>query len=148
MESNQARRPFGDHLRVCGADREWCECTVSSAGSSPRVRSRLPSGSVERQVRGIISACAEQTLSIVRAGISWRDHLRVCGADQAELGERCRHEGSSPRVRSRQRLKTAATIRWGIISACAEQTTGALPSIRRRRDHLRVCGADPSRRTR
>ncbi len=50
-----------DHLRVCGADREWCERTVSSAGSSPRVRSRPVASTRSPRRRGIISACAEQT---------------------------------------------------------------------------------------
>ena len=52
---------FGDHLRVCGADPNRTTRTLSSSGSPPRVRSRPLQNSGEHLLRGITSACAEQT---------------------------------------------------------------------------------------
>ena len=50
--------------------------------------------------------------------------------------------GSSPRVRSRRVDVVDDLQARGIISACAEQTTGCTGRTGRRSDHLRVCGAD------
>ena len=55
------RCPNRDHLRVCGADDPGMYPDGSTAGSSPRVRSRPRiAGHAVDQI-GIISACAEQT---------------------------------------------------------------------------------------
>ena len=50
-----------DHLRVCGADGSVESTSVSTLGSSPRVRSRPASTQAYADQTGIISACAEQT---------------------------------------------------------------------------------------
>ena len=131
-----------DHLRVCGADFSRQYRRTVCTGSPPRVRSRLPVLVSIAGLRGITSACAEQTEAIA----SWRtllgDHLRVCGADGVMSVLYIRNLGSPPRVRSRQHWLLLRSG-WGrITSACAEQTichddeTGSI------RDHLRVCGAD------
>ena len=132
-----------DHLRVCGADARARAASFLAAGSSPRVRSRRLRRCATCLFRGIISACAEQTLILSPATCwSW-DHLRVCGADVRSITACRPYSGSSPRVRSRLYPGSAATLRRGIISACAEQT-GACPFVDvGLEDHLRVCGADP-----
>ena len=71
-----------------------------------------------------------------------RDHLRVCGADAITCGISHRLLGSSPRVRSRLKVKFAHDHGTGIISACAEQTGTRRGTSCAPRDHLRVCGAD------
>ena len=135
-----------DHLRVCGADEYWRPVVRKCGGSSPRVRSRHHDGDPDHRPRGIISACAEQTLSDPFVVTLSGDHLRVCGADRSAGCRQARTWGSSPRVRSRPVSPVRSLMTFGIISACAEQTawTG------RRRvtdwDHLRVCGADTSLR--
>ena len=130
-----------DHLRVCGAVLAPATGRSAGWGSSPRVRSGPFPPFRKRLSAGIISACAERSwnpgLGIWRA----RDHLRVCGAVYAPNDTYSCLEGSSPRVRSGQRLKTAATIRWGIISACAERSVSNMRQTFAYRDHLRVCGA-------
>ena len=111
-----------DHLRVCGAD---CENRVErplDSGSSPRVRSRQRRQRSALRLAGIISACAEQTNPFHVKRLSARDHLRVCGADNARATDSGNHTGSSPRVRSRQRGFRHLRKDTGIISACAEQT--------------------------
>ena len=131
-----------DHLRVCGADTSGISETYASLGSSPRVRSRR---NVEQRLEafdGIISACAEQTNTIAARAIGRRDHLRVCGADNARATDSGNHTGSSPRVRSRHHWPHSTRPTTRIISACAEQTRSCRLTGWAARDHLRVCGAD------
>ena len=66
----------------------------------------------------------------------------MCGADRLGLSFHRVHPGSPPRVRSRRSPTCRGPCQTGITSACAEQTVRGRPSVRRRRDHLRVCGAD------
>lgn len=57
----EALRP-ADHLRVCGADALTHGDENAVEGSPPRVRSRHGVGDVRPGLRGITSACAEQTV--------------------------------------------------------------------------------------
>ena len=132
-----------DHLRVCGADDPNAEYLGADNGSSPRVRSRPPSSSPDRRRIGIISACAEQTGTVDGPCRHPPDHLRVCGADCSSTLSAVCIAGSSPRVRSRPAAPSGAGSTRRIISACAEQTFQTVVFRRDRRDHLRVCGADP-----
>ena len=132
-----------DHLRVCGADSVCSDSATLNLGSPPRVRSRLAFDGPRRLFGGITSACAEQTLAAICSIMADRDHLRVCGADSVPCRKPWNHAGSPPRVRSRLVLDDNAIHRHGITSACAEQTDTRTRIFRRRRDHLRVCGADP-----
>ena len=50
--------------------------------------------------------------------------------------------GSPPRVRSRPVVRALFLYRFGITSACAEQTHDAFCCTHDTMDHLRVCGAD------
>ena len=139
---NPRRSTTGDHLRVCGADFESSSGLELTLGSSPRVRSRPPANALPRLGRGIISACAEQTLvgDVVVAHCG--DHLRVCGADFRIVRLVGFDGGSSPRVRSRPMIQRIAVKHIGIISACAEQTSAESLTNSSGTDHLRVCGAD------
>ena len=74
-----------DHLRVCGADSLIDAGEDAAAGSSPRVRSGLHAKVISLSKPGIISACAERTISSSFASPMNRDHLRVCGADSCIL---------------------------------------------------------------
>ena len=90
-----------DHLRVCGADDSFAASAATLAGSPPRVRSRLPWSRLNTVIRGITSACAEQTQTRHPTRSSPEDHLRVCGADSDSNVTRTDGLGSPPRVRSR-----------------------------------------------
>ena len=118
------------------------ETQARDMGSSPRVRSRRCAGGGGSVRCGIISACAEQTNSIVRCRYPDWDHLRVCGADARQAAATEINRGSSPRVRSRPTAAGGVRIAIGIISACAEQTTNRWQGVHQPWDHLRVCGAD------
>ena len=131
-----------DHLRVCGADDIVEASDSADKGSSPRVRSRLGKITTPRRPIGIISACAEQTLRCVLQDYPTKDHLRVCGADPDHRTPDYARQGSSPRVRSRHVRVHNGSADGGIISACAEQTSGLRQGSHSRWDHLRVCGAD------
>ncbi len=111
-----------DHLRVCGADELKQSGTGTVTGSPPRVRSRRCHSPGSPRIHGITSACAEQTTARRRRNRCFR--------------------GSPPRVRSRRSLPLVGRTRPGITSACAEQTSWRRTLPPRRRDHLRVCGAD------
>ena len=91
---------------------------------------------------GIISACAERTISGYAGRLDLKDHLRVCGADNIAATLKFLRSGSSPRVRSGRHLISVAAVVVGIISACAERTWACRMSPSSPRDHLRVCGAD------
>ena len=129
---------------MCGADGNQLGVIVAQSGSSPRVRSRRPPGLGGAAGVGIISACAEQTRPATESARRGRDHLRVCGADEPDVALDDPHDGSSPRVRSRQLHMRLTACGAGIISACAEQTDAWMSHPGTPRDHLRVCGADLS----
>ena len=132
------------------------------AGSPPRVRSRPAATFRAPRTRRITSACAEQTAGQSAWLAHFRDHLRVCGADQSACSmpievrgspPRVRsrpaawswsdgRSGSPPRVRSRRPGRRRHNRRHGITSACAEQTPPFMTPQGSPRDHLRVCGAD------
>ena len=137
-----SRRPAGDHLRVCGADRLLNSTVILKLGSPPRVRSRHNGAGSLANPCGITSACAEQTMIPSLPGRLLKDHLRVCGADAYSHAQAKGSAGSPPRVRSRHHPDARRPIAIGITSACAEQTSCAAFSASGTRDHLRVCGAD------
>ena len=127
---------------MCGADNRSGQSPRYRWGSSPRVRSRPRKLQKTVSTDRIISACAEQTIQPRTRRNTRRDHLRVCGADFLQFGERLGGEGSSPRVRSRRTVHIRRLLLTGIISACAEQTASVACCGRGDWDHLRVCGAD------
>ena len=127
---------------MCGADWGLAYAGMSVTGSSPRVRSGPEDASPRGGGVGIISACAERTSRRRSPRRCGRDHLRVCGADVDASSSCGLLQGSSPRVRSGQRVHRRHLRRRGIISACAERTVVVPLALLVRRDHLRVCGAD------
>ena len=131
-----------DHHLDCGAEGWRHLCQVRARGSPPRVRSRPRCRGCRRGLRGITSACAEQTVGVIFVQSVLGDHLRVCGADRSTNDSQDNRTGSPPRVRSRRCSCTSVPRRCGITSACAEQTTPWSNSSTTSTDHLRVCGAD------
>ena len=95
------------------------------------------------QPRGIIPACAGNTLTAIRVTRLTGDHPRVCGEHPSTRTVRAFTIGSSPRVRGTLEVVHLAGEYPGIIPACAGNTLigrGALP---RSGDHPRVCGEHP-----
>ena len=96
------------HPRVCGADLYAENAEIQGRGSSPRVRGRRHDVPGQERARGLIPACAGQTISVIVS---------------TPAGE-----GSSPRVRGRPRFFPARPMAAGLIPACAGQTRPPQPS--------------------
>ena len=109
---------------MCGADPLCMTVWDKWQGSPPRVRSRRVIIIGDQVIPGITSACAEQTANRCKSARGARDHLRVCGADAADLHMDAALAGSPPRVRSRLGRAHVHRPAIGITSACAEQTRG------------------------
>ena len=98
-----------DHPRVCGEHLPPRLGFVVLPGSSPRVRGT--------------PACTRRRRR--RAG----DHPRVCGEHEALLDVYDAMPGSSPRVRGTPEPIVFAVCDFGIIPACAGNTTGHVLSV-------------------
>ena len=113
---------LGAHPRVCGENMDTVRYGRRNGGSSPRVRGkrrwpwRGTSGS------GLIPACAGKTYAdSVFYFVEWA-HPRVCGENSRRRSRERRGPGSSPRVRGKQRRRTASEMMKGLIPACAGKT--------------------------
>ena len=109
-------------------------------GSSPRVRGTPAGLSCIPSTRGIIPACAGNTSRWTTAWISTRDHPRVCGEHETTKESFSSIAGSSPRVRGTLCDRVHHGKRFGIIPACAGNTTLAMWILSWNGDHPRVCG--------
>ena len=88
-----------DHPRVCGEHASrFCQLAFI-AGSSPRVRGTLHAGGGLDAKRGIIPACAGNTMGATRSQPPAWDHPRVCGEHTVSVLSPDGNTGSSPRVR-------------------------------------------------
>ena len=129
-----------DHPRVCGELGGKGRMTLSSLGSSPRVRGTLYRTMLRTPAARIIPACAGNSLASSHHRPKAPDHPRVCG----ELGPAVTHwpigSGSSPRVRGTPLGRPVE--RWcnRIIPACAGNSSTVGVSIVAATDHPRVCG--------
>ena len=129
-----------DHPRVCGEHQKNGADDLSEKGSSPRVRG-TPFGSNGLSIdRGIIPACAGNTVRGWKFRRSKGDHPRVCGEHCVLIGNTDMASGSSPRVRGTPGRRLSSCRQRGIIPACAGNTIeSSLPS-NIPWDHPRVCG--------
>ena len=111
-----------DHPRECGANVGVSTCGAPAAGSSPRVRGKLPQPSpVDREHR-IIPASAGQTPARRPCSCVCTDHPRECGANLTTASDSSRRSGSSPRVRGKRHEFAYNAPRARIIPASAGQT--------------------------
>ena len=88
-----------DHPRMCGEHASRRVAYPAYSGSSPHVRGTLCARSWPRLRRGIIPACAGNTLSPTRSRVPEGDHPRMCGEHKTQDKDTTEHEGSSPHVR-------------------------------------------------
>ena len=109
-------------------------------GSSPHVRGTRVSCSCGSRVRGIIPACAGNTLRYSRMTWSLWDHPRMCGEHIDPLNPNTSNWGSSPHVRGTRPFAGRPDARRGIIPACAGNTEASDRRIVHVRDHPRMCG--------
>ena len=129
-----------DHPRVCGEHDHIGHGGIRVKGSSPRVRGTPGRRVCAQAMRGIIPACAGNTLRPSHASSMHGDHPRVCGEHTEGTSKTARWQGSSPRVRGTLRDGLGSCLHAGIIPACAGNTAYVLSAFSSSRDHPRVCG--------
>ena len=111
-----------------------------TSGSSPHARGTPVHGVVELGERGIIPACAGNTLSSYPATCPRWDHPRMRGEHLANGIVGVCVKGSSPHARGTHRRHRLCGQCAGIIPACAGNTDLAARPLKDRRDHPRMRG--------
>ena len=109
-------------------------------GSSPHVRGTLSPPVCKSPQRGIIPACAGNTMCRLLPVPSAWDHPRMCGEHVLQCFVDPLDEGSSPHVRGTRSPKRSPWADAGIIPACAGNTSSGIPETGQRRNHPRMCG--------
>ena len=125
---------------MCGEHRHLDLDVFEQQGSSPRVRGTQGGTRPACPGRGIIPACAGNTMKAEQILKNRRDHPRVCGEHQCPRGHISTSWGSSPRVRGTLQILDVSRVHAGIIPACAGNTLGGRSYAIQSRDHPRVCG--------
>ena len=109
----------GDHPRGCGEKDHAGYPKNTRAGSSPRVRGKVPTPCPSPTRRRIIPAGAEKRQSRRAPRSAPRDHPRGCGEKQTCPPTLTPSLGSSPRVRGKVDITIKAVEAVGIIPAGA-----------------------------
>ena len=132
--------PDGDHPRMCGEHKTPGHGHTHLLGSSPHVRGTLLSCLRIVHRRGIIPACAGNTIKRwVYSRRTW-DHPRMCGEHRTTHPSDPTKWGSSPHVRGTRFRADLVPGAPGIIPACAGNTLLSPAVAILRRDHPRMCG--------
>ena len=92
---------FQDHPRVCGEKLYSVLTPYPGKGSPPRMRGKVPFGSVTCLNHGITPAYAGKSLTIQKMTTRSRDHPRVCGEKGLALPLALPPQGSPPRMRGK-----------------------------------------------
>ncbi len=132
-----------DHPRVCGEQVTRWSAIAWRLGSSPRVRGTDTKCIGKCNKRGIIPACAGNSVGGEFSTAVRRDHPRVCGEQPTHKQPSETEPGSSPRVRGTVYFLWQVVLLRGIIPACAGNRTPLARICIRQRDHPRVCGEQP-----
>ena len=111
-----------DHPRACGANSSGGRTCPTVLGSSPRMRGKRLRRVGCGDCRRIIPAHAGQTNGRSRRRRRTSDHPRACGANIDVSNWQAGIDGSSPRMRGKQRDAFHVVAGFGIIPAHAGQT--------------------------
>ena len=111
-----------DHPRMRGEHGVWVAQYASNGGSSPHARGTLCKASTWGGYRGIIPACAGNTIHRLGSFLASGDHPRMRG--EHSTIEALLHDagGSSPHARGTLTVRRWRRCRRGIIPACAGNT--------------------------
>ena len=123
-----------------------------SVGSSPRVRGKPRSSGIVSHASRLIPACAGKTHLPGLSRSASTAHPRACGENENVAGHDDAFQGSSPRVRGKQRVSCCVPSSCGLIPARAGKTPHGVGVGVERRAHPRACGENapagrPSRGT-
>ena len=130
----------GAHPRACGENDAAPVRVRAMFGSSPRVRGKRPRRRARAQEDRLIPARAGKTRSVCAAARRERAHPRACGENVASASEWGGTTGSSPRVRGKPSMKSAAILAHWLIPARAGKTTAASSAVSSGGAHPRACG--------
>ena len=115
-------RVLPDHPRACGANSASRSVTISTVGSSPRMRGKRSQCAPSRGSARIIPAHAGQTAVRCHVGDTPTDHPRACGANSGTYDRFEPSTGSSPRMRGKHEHRRLSGNTGRIIPAHAGQT--------------------------
>ena len=133
---------YADHPRACGANKLTVSPKIGGTGSSPRMRGKLGGEVITFGGVRIIPAHAGQTTLRRHPCTRAPDHPRACGANSLLVGTAVPTDGSSPRMRGKQRRRIHVALRVRIIPAHAGQTEHYTRTRPCNTDHPRACGAN------
>ena len=138
--------------RVCGENSQSGTVMPFSVGSSPRVRGKPRSSGIVSHASRLIPACAGKTHLPGLSRSASTAHPRACGENENVAGHDDAFQGSSPRVRGKQRVSCCVPSSCGLIPARAGKTPHGVGVGVERRAHPRACGENapagrPSRGT-
>ena len=130
----------GDHPRMRGEHCGTASARPLSRGSSPHARGTLGEWAESFRAVGIIPACAGNTRVGYGHHYQRRDHPRMRGEHRASCSVMARVWGSSPHARGTLIASLRGLERFGIIPACAGNTSALIAPDLMRRDHPRMRG--------
>ena len=113
---------------------------VTIMGLSPRVRRKLNKFDLAQDVRGSISARAEEACCPAHRYTPRRVYLRACGGSRSFAFLAAGLAGLSPRVRRKRQNQSRKPLAIGSISARAEEATIRRNCLALSRVYLRACG--------
>ena len=135
-----SRLPSPAHPRACGENCRPGRVVDGAAGSSPRVRGKLPRVRNRRVDRGLIPARAGKTFSMPPGVSPPSAHPRACGENQSQADAFGYSTGSSPRVRGKPARRLGRVLLPGLIPARAGKTRSICGSSGCAEAHPRACG--------
>ena len=128
------------HPRACGENAHSTAPFTTSRGSSPRMRGKRGTVTVETQSAGLIPAHAGKTVSGPDFDVCGGAHPRACGENRIDAAGWLSTSGSSPRMRGKLRVTDATENRVGLIPAHAGKTAADSDCFESARAHPRACG--------
>ena len=136
---------FSAHPRVCGENPAVPASSATHRGSSPRVRGKPTCRGCPGRPPRLIPARAGKTRAGSASPGASRAHPRACGENENVAGHDDAFQGSSPRVRGKQRVSCCVPSSCGLIPARAGKTPHGVGVGVERRAHPRACGENVRR---
>ena len=129
-----------EHPRVCGENDATKPWSVSSTGTSPRMRGKLAQFLFPALAERNIPAYAGKTLLISRNCFTCTEHPRVCGENASPFCLRTLASGTSPRMRGKLLMSSPPGGVMRNIPAYAGKTARNPGLENGLSEHPRVCG--------
>ena len=125
---------------MCGEKSEAIALSLTVQGSPPRMRGKVLDTVIEHAFDGITPAYAGKSVRTCAVQSRDRDHLRVCGEKQAQMGCIQLSLGSPPRMRGKAAHRGGRSRQGGITPAYAGKRKPPPDRHKNWGDHPRMCG--------